>query len=115
MIYKRGDVVLTLFPNTQTNTFKKRPALIVQADGVKSQFNQTILVPITSKLNRMGATRIQVVMDSHDGRSMGIRQDSIIAIDNLSTVSNMAIDKRLGFYPDMKMVDEILKNVLGLD
>ena len=31
---KRGDVVLVLFPNSDLVTFKRRPALVVEADNL---------------------------------------------------------------------------------
>jgi mRNA interferase MazF len=34
MPYKRGDVVLVLYPNTDLRTAKKRPALVIQSDEV---------------------------------------------------------------------------------
>jgi len=33
---KRGDVVLVWFPNSDLKTLKRRPALIVQADDLKT-------------------------------------------------------------------------------
>lgn len=35
--YKKGDIVLVLFPNSNLQTAKKRPALIVQADKFANQ------------------------------------------------------------------------------
>jgi mRNA interferase MazF len=32
--YKRGDVVLVVFPHSDLQTAKLRPALIIQADGL---------------------------------------------------------------------------------
>ncbi len=38
--YKRGMVVLVLFPNADLVTAKRRPALVVQADGLNTELNQ---------------------------------------------------------------------------
>jgi mRNA interferase MazF len=35
--YKRGDVILVLYPNSDLRTAKTRPALIVQADDLHTQ------------------------------------------------------------------------------
>ena len=32
--FKRGEVVLVWFPSSDQQTFKKRPAIVVQADGL---------------------------------------------------------------------------------
>jgi len=34
LVYKRGDVILVLFPHSDLRTAKLRPALIVQADNL---------------------------------------------------------------------------------
>jgi mRNA interferase MazF len=34
---RRGDVILVYYPNSDLATYKKRPALIVQADDIKAE------------------------------------------------------------------------------
>ncbi|RJP26749.1 MAG: hypothetical protein C4527_14515 [Candidatus Omnitrophota bacterium] len=46
-IYKRGDVVLVLFPDSSLCTAKPRPALVVQADLLQS----SILIQVTASKN----------------------------------------------------------------
>lgn len=50
---KRGDVVLVWFPNSDLKTFKRRPALVVQADELNTGIQQVVLTMITSKLAGM--------------------------------------------------------------
>ena len=50
MSYKRGDIALVLFHNSDLRTAKRRPVLIVQADDLKTGLNQTIVMTITSNL-----------------------------------------------------------------
>jgi len=35
MQFSRGDVVLVLFPDSNLRTAKRRPALVVQAEGIE--------------------------------------------------------------------------------
>src|SRR5690349_2566174 len=49
---KRGDVVLVLFPNSDLLTFKKRPALVVQADNLAKGLPQAIIA-IVNIVNAM--------------------------------------------------------------
>ena len=49
---KRGDVVLVLFPHSNLRTAKPRPALIVQADNLRTDLLQVIVAMITSKTFR---------------------------------------------------------------
>ena len=58
--YKRGDVVLVRYPHSDLMTFKKRPALIVQDDRIKTGLEQRIIVQITSNVNRTGPSRVPV-------------------------------------------------------
>lgn len=47
--YKRGDVMLVLFPNADLRTAKRRPALVVQADNLQTGLSQVIVAMITSQ------------------------------------------------------------------
>ena len=50
--YKRGDVILVLFPSSNLLTAKRRLALIVQADNLQTGLPQVIVAMITSKMFR---------------------------------------------------------------
>src|SRR5579883_2375480 len=52
--YKRGDVILVLFPNSDLRTAKIRPALIVQADQLQTGLSQIIVAMISSQMARAG-------------------------------------------------------------
>jgi len=52
MPYKRGDVVLVLFPDSNLRTAKRRPALVIQADNLNTGLRQTIIAMITSNMSR---------------------------------------------------------------
>ena len=42
--FKRGEVVLVWFPDSSPQTFKKRPAIVVQADGLDTGLPQVLIV-----------------------------------------------------------------------
>lgn len=48
--YKRGDVILVRFPNSDLVTYKKRPALVVQDENIDTGLNQWLVAMITSNL-----------------------------------------------------------------
>lgn len=57
----RGEVVLLFFPDSNLGTAKRRPALVVQADRLQTEFNQTIVAMISSNLARAGyPSRVKV-------------------------------------------------------
>ena len=114
MSFKRGDVVLVRFPNSDLTTYKKRPALIVQADGLNTGLSQKIIALITSNLSRTGETRVFVQKSSEIGKHMGIISDSVIVADNLATVLEREIDKVIGNCVETTHVDRALRRVLAL-
>ena len=114
MTCKRGDVILVRFPNSDRKTYKKRPALVVQADDLETHLKQKIIALITSNTLRTGTTRVHFQQNSEAGKTMGLRSDSVVVTDNLATVLNREIDKTIGRCPAMPKVDAALKQTLGL-
>lgn len=71
---------------------------------------------ISSNMARRGhASRVFVGQDSAEGRTAGLRLDSVIMTDNLATILETELDSRLGTLPNMKTVDLALKHTLALD
>jgi len=113
-IYKRGNVILVRFPNSDLITYKKRPALIIQDENVDTGLNQRLMAMITSNLVRTGETRVVVQKDSPAGKAMGLITDSVIVADNIATIREREIDKILGQCPCMPEVDAALRKALRL-
>lgn len=115
MQIRRGDVVLVLFPNSDLRSAKRRPALVVQRDGLDNGLSQTIVAMISSNVARRGHTScVFVALGSPEGRAAGLRLDSVIMTDNLATVMDSEIDSTLGNFPGMQTVDTALKYTLAL-
>jgi mRNA interferase MazF len=115
MPYNRGDVVLVLYPDSNLRTAKRRPAIIVQRDNLQSGLTQVVLAMISSNLSRAGhSSRVSVRLSSPEGRQMGLRTDSVVMTDNLATVLEIEIDRRLGHLADMSAIDVALHFTLGL-
>lgn len=113
--YKRGDVVLVLFPNSDLRTFKKRPALIIQADNLQTRLPQVIVALITSNMTRGGhESRVEILLDSAEGKQSGLQNDSIVAADNLATIQEKFIDKVVGSLPEMTADESALAHTFGL-
>lgn len=114
--YKRGDVVLVLFPNSDLQTYKKRPALVVQADNLQTGIPQVIIAMITSNLQRSGhPSRVSVFLNSSAGKQSGLQTDSVIATDNIATVREIFIDKVIGKIPDLTEIEKSLAHTFGLN
>lgn len=112
--YKRGNVVLVLFPNSDLRTAKLRPALIIQADGLGTGLKQVILAMITSQLFRANhPSRVAIILQSPEGQQSGLLSDSVVMTDNLATVNDLAIERVIGSLP-MQPIDTSLRHTLGL-
>ena len=112
--YKRGDVVLVLFPHSNLRTAKTRPALVVQADGLHTGLPQVIVAMITTKLFRANhPSRVLVVRSTPEGQHSGLLTDSVVMTDNLATITDAAIDRVIGTLP-MTDVATALRHTLDL-
>ena len=105
-----------MFPNSDSHTAKRRPALVIPRDELSSGLAQTIVAMISSNLARRGhASRIFVSRDSAEGKAAGLRLDSVMMTDNLATVFETELNSALGHLPDMVPVNTALKHTLALD
>jgi len=115
MNFRRGDIVLVIFPHSDLRTYKKRPALVVQADDIDTGLSQVIVAMITSNIERAGhPSRVFIRLDSPEAHGAGLRTDSVIMTDNLATVLHSEIDRSIGALPDMEKVLSALRYTLGL-
>lgn len=113
MNYKRGHIVLALFPDSNLRSAKRRPVLVVQKDNLGAGLDQVVVAMITSNMARAGhPSRVTAPMTS--GLSTGLKLDSVIMTDNLCTLSGSELDKTLGSWPDMAAVDAALRHTLGI-
>jgi mRNA interferase MazF len=113
MIYRRGDVVLTWFPHSDLETFKKRPAVLVQSDAMLRDLPQRTCLMI-SRTPRAGAYRVRVRKDSPEGAAMGILADFTIHADHIQTLDDKLIIKKIGRCTCMEQVDDALRAALDL-
>ena len=112
--YKRGDIVLVLFPLSDLRTAKTRPALIVQADNVRTDLEQLLVAMITSRTFRANhSSRVLIEIDTPEGQTSGLLTNSVVMTDNLATVLQTEIDRVIGAVP-MTNINMALKHTLGL-
>lgn len=112
--YKRGDVVLVLFPHSNLRTAKPRQALVVQADDLHTGVSQAIVAMITSKLFRAGhPSRVLILRSTPEGQQSGLLSDSVVMTDNLATITESAIDHVIGALP-MAAIETALRHTLNL-
>lgn len=112
--YKRGDVVLVFFPNSDLRTAKTRPVVVVQATNLGTGLAQYVVAMISSNVHRAGhSNRVLIQQATPEGQRAGLLTDSVIVTDNLATVTARAITRRIGDL-DMTAIDAALRHTLGL-
>ena len=112
---RRGDVVLVWFPNSDLKTFKRRTALVIQADDLNTGLPQVAAVMITSNLARRGhPSRVFISLQSAAAQGTGLRTDSVIMTDNLASILHSAIAQKLGRLAKLAEVDHALRATLSL-
>lgn len=120
-VYRKGDVVLVAFPFTTdeglTQT-KRRPAVIISNDYNNARLDDVLLVPLTSNVTRATREPTQVVveMNSPEGRSGGIRLDSVIDCTVIATIPKTLLVNKIGVFPNevMEHVDMCLMIALSI-
>ncbi len=112
--YKRGDVLLVLFPDSNLRTAKRRPVVVVQADHLQTGLSQLIVAMITSNLARHPhPSRVLIIRKTHAGHQSGLLTDSLVMADNLATAAEHEVDRVIGNL-SMHAVDIALRHTLGL-
>ena len=112
--YKRGDIILVVFPDSNLRTGKLRPALIIQADNLRTGLAQVIVAMITSNTARADhPSRVTIALAADEGRKSGLLTDSVVMTDNLATIVGREINRVIGSLP-MTNVDAALRHTLGL-
>ncbi len=112
--YERGEVVLVLFPHSDLSTAKTRPALVVRADNLQTGLPQVIVAMITSKMLRANhPSRVTIKLSTQFGRRSGLLSDSVVMTDNLATIHEAEIDRKIGRL-SMKRIDKALRHTLAL-
>ena len=112
--YKRGYVVLVLFPNADLRTAKNRPVVIVQATNLGTGIAQYVVAMITSNLARANhPSRVSIRRVSEEGKRAGLLSDSVVMTDNLATIATSEITRTIGQL-EMPAVDSALRHTLAL-
>ena len=112
--YKRGDVILSRFPDSNLRTAKLRPGLIVQADNLQTGLSQLVVAMITSNMSRAGhPSRVPILVSTPEGQQSGLVMDSVVITDNLATIVESTIERVVGSIL-MEKTDAALRHTLNL-
>jgi mRNA-degrading endonuclease toxin of MazEF toxin-antitoxin module len=113
----RGDVVLLHFPFSSGAGSKVRPAVVIQSNLNNRRLKSSIVAMIGSAL-RHSHEPTQLVIDPNDpdGKSSGLLLVSAVKCENLFTIDQSLVHRRIGaLHPNlMDGVDNCLRESLSL-
>lgn len=118
MTVVRGDIVLVTFPFASGRGSKVRPALVVQPDHNNSRLTNTIIVQVTTNISRASQGPTQLLIDpaTSEGQGSGLVSSSAITCENVATVEQSRVIRKVGSLPDdvMLQVDDCIKAAMGV-
>jgi len=105
----RGDVVICVFSN---EFGKPRPAVVVQSDLFNETHATVVLCPVSSEITGLAMFRVPIPASA----STGLRTDSEVMTDKISTVGRPRIRKQVGKLSNsqMELVDRAIRTWLDL-
>lgn len=101
---KPGDVVLVRFPQTDLQTGKLRPALVVAMSP--SRYSDALLAMITSRIHQSTAGFDEIIELTHkDYPETGLKTRSVVRLSRLASVDTTVINAKLGEISDERLRD----------
>jgi mRNA interferase MazF len=100
---QRGDVIRVQFPEVGGKPGKNRPAVVIQCDRLNRQIANTIVAMITGNTSLIGKEPTQLLIDpaTPEGKSSGLAYPSAVKCENLITIDQADIQRRLGHLSDV--------------
>jgi mRNA interferase MazF len=110
--FQRGDVVLVSFPFSNASGQKERPAVVLSTDDYYEEWNEVIVVAITS---RQPKTLRKTDCELKDWHAAGLKQRSWVR-SHLATVHYQLIVRKIEALSqrDLQAVEQCLRVALGL-
>jgi mRNA interferase MazF len=112
----RGDVVLVRFPHPSGQRGKKRPAVIVQANGYAGLVNTLVVAEVTKNLSMAGDPACLFIdSTTPDGQATGLLRDSVVSCLLLVTVYADSVTQLGTLSPSLEQrLNSCLKAALAL-
>lgn len=93
--FRRGDLVLLPFPFTDLSVVKRRPALVISPDRLHQNFDDVILVAITSRVPP-SPSEFDMPLASRDMAVGHLPKPSVVKLAKIFTANRALIVKRAG-------------------
>ena len=117
MTLRRGDVVLARVPHTAGTRGKKRPAVILQADGYNAKLRHAIVAEVTSGLQWAGDPACLFIdAATPEGSATGLHKNGFVSCLHLVTMNTDRLGTPIGHLSPalMQQLNDCLKAALDL-
>lgn len=106
-MYKPGAVVLVIFPFSDLQSAKVRPALVLTAGR-----DDVIILGIFSKVPEMlRASWVRIDDFDKDFKGTGLKKTSIIKTEKIAVIHRSLIRKEIGYLP-LELLSKVRKTVV---
>ena len=117
MKLNRGDVGMARFPHAGGTRGKKRPVVVVQADGYNAKLKHAIVAEVTSNLGAaVDPASLLIDVSTPEGQATGLTQNSVVCCLFLATIAEDRVSKVIGKLSGtlLQRLDDCLKTAMGL-
>jgi mRNA-degrading endonuclease toxin of MazEF toxin-antitoxin module len=113
--YKRGQVVVVDVSFSDLSAAKRRPALIVSAEGVHRSLSDVVVCPISSQARYFGRPG-PGDQPLQNWKSAGLRHPSTVRASKILAVDKKILGRTLGRLSDadLQRIDDTLRRTLDL-
>src|SRR5262249_41354335 len=93
----RGDVLLARFPHPSGGRGKKRPVVVVQADGYNQTLRTLVVAEVTKNLSMANDPACLFIdVSTPEGQATGVLQDSVVSCLLMATLKADLVDQVIG-------------------
>src|SRR5579864_2202766 len=88
MTVQRGDVVLARVPHTAGTRWKRRPAVVIQANGYYATLRHVVVAEVTSNPRWVSdPARVFIDVTTPEGQATGLHQNGVVSCLPLVTMN----------------------------
>jgi mRNA interferase MazF len=96
----RGDVLKARFPHASGGRGKKRPVVVVQANGYNQRLRHAVVAQVSTNLTEKGdPAYLFIDVSTPEGQATGLNQDCLICCPLLSLMTEDRLQDKIGTLP----------------
>ncbi len=117
MNIQRGDILKARFPHASGGRGKKRPVVVVQADGYNQRLHHAVVAQLTTNLDEKDdPAYLLIEASSPEAKQAGLDRDCLVCCTLVSLMSEDRLQEKIGNLSQemLTRLDGCLKAALGI-